>query len=80
LLAGYEAGSNINREWLKAKILLSVISSLLEMSAKVNDAMEFSSWCKCAEAADGLLNLLDENRNVTLTSLVTEDEENLAVS
>ena len=50
------------------------------MSVKVNEAMEFSSWCKCAEAADGLLNLLDENRNVTLSILVTEDEENLTVS
>ncbi|KAI1702154.1 PCI domain-containing protein [Ditylenchus destructor] len=60
-----------------AKILVSTISSLFEMNTRISDAMEYNSWLKTLETIDGLFNLLGEHRNVIISMVVNEDEENL---
>ncbi len=52
---------------------------MLEMNSKVNEAMEFTAWCKCAETVEGFLAMLAEHSNVILSLLINEEEENLSV-
>jgi translation initiation factor 3 subunit C len=62
------------------KILLSVISAMFEMNARISDVMEFSAWQKTLETIDGLFNLLAEYKNVYISIATSEEEENLTDS
>lgn len=62
---------------LLAKIFFYIISSLFELSSKISDFMDFSTWAKTLTTINSLLDLLVEHPEVELSIKIQEEDENL---
>ncbi|GMT27988.1 hypothetical protein PFISCL1PPCAC_19285 [Pristionchus fissidentatus] len=61
-----------------AKILVTIIGSLFELSTKVSDFMDFQTWSKTLSTINSLLELLmDSTSTVELSLKYSDDNENV---
>uniref|UniRef100_F1KV38 Eukaryotic translation initiation factor 3 subunit C n=1 Tax=Ascaris suum TaxID=6253 RepID=F1KV38_ASCSU len=61
-----------------AKILISVISALSELSIHMSECMDYTRWSRIVGVVGGLFDLLNDNPQMILSLNVEEDNENVS--